>query len=183
MTRVPGTRAAAPSPAAPVAADDDDALDPGLLADFIGPRVRMLWNLLDARMVEALAPFGLRSGSFSALALISANPGCSQSQLARGLSLDKSAVVAVVDELEARGLARRVRQIHDRRLHALSLTANGKALLRQMLTPAAQAGRPIRETLSPRELAQLMTLLHRACTALLEAEPIRQPAADGTRSR
>jgi DNA-binding MarR family transcriptional regulator len=171
--------------AAPAAADagEIDALDPGLLADFVGPKVRLLWNLLDARMAEALSPFGLRSGAFSALALISANPGCSQNQLARGLGMDKSAVVAVIDELETRGLARRARQTHDRRLHALSLTAKGKALLRQMLAPASQAGRPIREALSPRELAQLMSLLSRACNALMQAAPVTKSATGSARSR
>src|SRR4051794_19639336 len=87
-----------------------EALNPGLLADFLGPKVRILWNLLDARMVEAPSPFGLRTGTFSALALISANPGCSQNQLAGGLGMDKSAVVAIIDELESRDLVRRVRQ-------------------------------------------------------------------------
>ena len=69
-------------PADVEAPEQAEELSLGLLADFLGPRVRVLWNLLSARMVEALAPFGLRPGAFSALALISANPGCSQKQLA-----------------------------------------------------------------------------------------------------
>ena len=147
-----------------------DALDPGLLADFVGPKVRILWNILSARMAEALAPFGLRTGAFSALALIAANPGCSQNQLAQGLGMDKSAVVAIIDELETRGLASRVRQPLDRRRHALKLTAKGKALMQRMLVPAQYAGIPIREGLSAQELNQLMSLLDRACDALVKAE-------------
>jgi DNA-binding MarR family transcriptional regulator len=157
-----------------------EELDPGLLVDFLGPRVRVLWNLLDARMVEALSPFGLRTGAFSALALISANPGCSQNQLAGGLGMDKSAVVAIIDELESRDLARRVRQAHDRRRHALSLTTKGKALLQRMLAPATQGGRPIREALSPREMEQLQSLLDRACRALAEAPPVRKSSGGNT---
>jgi len=146
-----------------------EALNPGLLADFLGPRVRVLWNLLDARMVEALSPFGLRTGAFSA-----------QNQLAGGLGMDKSAVVAIIDELESRDLARRVRQAHDRRRHALSLTTKGKALLQRMLVPATLGGRPIREALSPREMEQLQSLLDRACRALAEAPPLRKSAGGNT---
>ncbi len=60
---------------APVA--ESGALDRGLLAGGVGPRVRLVRNLLAARVMAALAPFGLRSGAFSAVALIAANPGCS----------------------------------------------------------------------------------------------------------
>ncbi len=158
-----------------------EALNPGLLADFLGPRVRVLWNLLDARMVDALSPFGLRTGAFSALALISANPGCSQNQLAGGLGMDKSAVVAIIDELESRDLARRVRQAHDRRRHALSLTTKGKALLQRMLGPATVGGRPIREALSAKEMEQLHALLDRACRALAEAPPIGKSSSASSR--
>jgi len=164
--------------------DQTEALRPGLLDDFVGPRVRILWNLLSARMANALAPFGLRTGAFSALALIAANPGCSQNQLAQALGMDKSAVVAIIDELERRDLATRVRQAHDRRRHALKLTAKGKTLLQKMLPPASQGGRPIREALSAQELRQLLALLDRACAALAEAGPYdEQPKAGNSKRR
>ncbi len=147
-------------------ADQAEELDLGLLSDFVGPRVRVLWNLLSASMAKALAPFGLRSGGFSALALIAANPGCSQNQLARALGMDKSAVVAMLDELEHRGLAARARHAKDRRFYALKLTAKGKQLLQRMMEPAAQPGKPIRDALSPDELQQLLSLLDRACRAM-----------------
>src|SRR3569833_939891 len=81
----------------------------GVTEHFLGPRERMLWNLLSARMLEALEPFGLKTGAFSTLALIAANPGCSQTALARALGMDKSAVVPLIDAQAQRGLARRVR--------------------------------------------------------------------------
>jgi DNA-binding MarR family transcriptional regulator len=144
-------------------------LDLGLTAGFIGPKVRVLWNLLSAQMVAALAPFGLRSGAYSTLAVISANPGCSQTELARALGLDKSALVPIIDELESRGLAVRVRSAHDRRRHALKLTPDGEALMRRMTEPVAGVGRPIREALSPAEYRQLLALLDRAYAAMAAA--------------
>ncbi|MBO0764276.1 MAG: winged helix-turn-helix transcriptional regulator [Hyphomicrobiaceae bacterium] len=150
--------------------DQSEELDLGLLADFVGPKVRLLWNLLSTRMAEALEPYGLRPGEFSTLALISANPGCSQKQLAHRLGMDKSAVVAIIHDLEWQGLATRVRHTQDRRFHALKLTPKGQALLQRTLAPASRPGRPIREALSPRELEQLLSLLDRAWRALLAAD-------------
>jgi len=143
-----------------------EELDPGLLAGYLGPRVRVLWNLLSAKMEAALAPFGLRTGAFSTLALISANPGCSQNQLAKALGMDKSAVVAIIDDLEARGLASRMRGTQDRRRHELTLTAAGEALTERMYGVVSQVGLPIRKALSKREFEQLLSLLDRAYGAL-----------------
>jgi DNA-binding MarR family transcriptional regulator len=148
---------------------DEATLAPGPLDGFVGPKLRLLWNLLNARMAEALEPFGLRAGAFSTMALISANPGCSQAQLGRELGMDKSAVATILDELEARGLAMRERLPQDRRRHALSLTPAGEALMRRMQTEVAKPGRPIREALSADEMAQLMALLGRAHDALARA--------------
>jgi DNA-binding MarR family transcriptional regulator len=163
MTQTTHARSQAP--------DREEELDLGLLGDFLGPRVRLLWNLLSARMAEELAPFGLRPGVFSALALISANPGCSQKQLAFRLGMDKSAVVAIIQDLDRQGLATRVRQAEDRRFHSLKITAKGQALLQRTREPISRPGRPIREALTPREQEQLVSLLDRAWRALLEAEP------------
>ncbi len=162
------------TPATADAEDSGQALNPGATAGYLGPKVRVLWNLLSARMVAALAPFGLRSGAFSTLALISANPGCSQTELARGLGMDKSAVVPIIDELEKQGLATRVRASHDRRRHALMLTEQGETALHRMLGPLTSVGRPIRETLSAQEMEQLLSLLDRAYAALAQS-PEPQP--------
>jgi len=141
-------------------------LDPGVTAHFLGPRVRVLWNLLSARMLEALEPFGLKTGAFSTLALIAANPGCSQTELARALGMDKSAVVPIIDELEQRGLARRVRAPEDRRRHALVVTEAAQPLMDQMHAAVAAVGRPIRQAMSPDEYGVLLSLLERSYKAL-----------------
>jgi DNA-binding MarR family transcriptional regulator len=144
-------------------------LAPGITQHFLGPRVRVLWNLLSARMLEALEPFGLKTGAFSTLALIAANPGCSQTALARALGMDKSAIVPMIDELEQRGLARRVRSSEDRRRHALEVTGAAQTLIDQMHGAVAAVGAPIREAMTPEEYRQLLSLLERSYRALAEA--------------
>ncbi|MEO6041112.1 MAG: helix-turn-helix domain-containing protein, partial [Croceibacterium sp.] len=68
-------------------------LDWGILAGSVGPRVRLLRNALGARSIAASQPHGLPTGSLTVLALIAANPGSSQTGLARRAGINKSALV------------------------------------------------------------------------------------------
>src|SRR5690606_6393166 len=86
-----------------------EALSWGVLDGSVGPRVRLLRNVLSARSIAVSAPFGLPTGALTVLALISANPGSSQSALAGRAGLNKSALVGIIDQLEALGLAARAR--------------------------------------------------------------------------
>jgi DNA-binding MarR family transcriptional regulator len=148
-------------------ADGPERFGRGPLERAIGPRVRVLRNLLTVRSVGVLAPFGLRTGALTAMSLISANQGCSQADLARELGLDKSAVVAIVDDLEKGGLAVRDRSAKDRRRNRLSLTAKGEQTMQAMYEAAVGQEHPIREALTPEEFERLLTLLDRAYDALL----------------
>ena len=147
----------------------DAGLDWGLLDGAVGPHVRLLRNLLTSRSLTALAPYGLPPGSLSLLTLIHANPGCSQSELAQATGLNKSAVVAILDELERRGLASRGRVANDRRRNSLTVTSAGEEQLHQMFAVQIAQEAPIREELSQAELRQLITLLNRVNRAVARA--------------
>lgn len=147
------------------------AMDLGLLGENVGPTIRLLRNLLSARIVAAFEPHGLRSGSFSTMALIAANPDCSQSDIARQIGADKSIVVAIVDELERRGLAERRRSTQDRRRNALRLTDAGRSLMAELDAIGRAVEQPIRAALGEEGVAQLILLGRGAVAALLESEP------------
>ena len=147
-----------------------EGMDLGLLGESIGPAVRHLRNLLTSRIVAAFEPYGLRSGSHSTMALIAANPGCSQSEIARNIGTDKSIVVAIVDDLERRGLAERQRSTEDRRRNALTLTPAGHELMAEMDRIGREVEGPIRQALTPTELTQLISLSRRAVDALMATE-------------
>ena len=138
----------------------------GQLAGSVGPRMRLLHNVLAARSIAALEPFGLPTGSHTVLSLIAANPGSTQSALAEAAGLNKSALVGIVDELEKRGLAARDRSPSDRRRNHLTVTAKGKAELKTMFARVAPGEAQIREVLGPRDHALLLELLDRAYAAL-----------------
>src|SRR5512139_1677866 len=148
------------SPEAPAAADTV-GLNEGYLHGRLGPSVRVVRNLLVARVGAAFAEFGLRPGAFSMMTLIAANEGCSQNDLARATAMDKSAVVAILDDLEAKGLATRVRSERDRRRHHLSLTREGEKLRRAMQRAADVVEEPIVRELSSSEIGHLLSLLER----------------------
>ena len=149
-----------------MAKGDADTHRWGQLAGTVGPRVRLLRNALAARSIAALEGFDLPTGSLTVLSLIAANPGSSQTVLARAAGLNKSALVGIVDELEKRGLAARDRSPSDRRRNHLTVTAKGKAELKTMFARVAPGEAQIREVLGPRDHALLLELLDRAYAAL-----------------
>jgi len=105
------------------------------------------------------------------MALIAANPGCSQSDIARNIGTDKSIVVAIVDDLEKNGLAERRRSTEDRRRNILTLTDKGSELMLELDSMGRTVEQPIRDALSPREVQQLIDLTRRAVDALMASEP------------
>lgn len=141
---------------------------PGHLANRVGYRTRLMQSVLAERVVSGFNPYQLRPGSFTTMALMAANPGCSQIELANAGGLDKSAIVAILDDLEEKGLAVRGRSKEDRRRNALFLTNRGEEMAERMAEVALDSERPVREALSPEELKQLLDLLDRAYLALIE---------------
>jgi DNA-binding MarR family transcriptional regulator len=105
--------------------------------------------------------------------LISSNPGCAQRDLAREMAIDESALVTIIDELEGRDLAQRVRSKADRRRNGLFLTAEGEAVKEAMFARTLAIEQAMYEEFSVGETQQLLALLRRAHAALSRA-----PAAD-----
>jgi DNA-binding MarR family transcriptional regulator len=108
---------------------EDVALDFGLLPGLVGYVLRRAQLKVFEDFIHAFEPLGLRPAQFSALLLIEANPGRSQREIAAGLGIQRPNFVAMMDEFETRGLARRTRSLVDRRSHALILTSAGAELL------------------------------------------------------
>jgi DNA-binding MarR family transcriptional regulator len=130
----------------------------GRLGDYVGFRLRRIQNQLSRELTAVTGEYNLRQGLFSALAIISANPGLSQIMLAREIGLDKS---ATVDEIEKRGWAVRRRSTVDRRRHALETTAAGEAFLKDMFARLDEVEGVVLTCLSGGELLLLSEMLDR----------------------
>jgi len=100
------------------------------------------------------------------LALIAANPGSSQTALAKRAGLNKSALVGIVDQLEQRGLVERDRAASDRRRYQVSVTREGERQMQALFAVVTREEEPIREALGKRDLSALLDLLDRAISAM-----------------
>lgn len=95
------------------------------------------------------------------LRLIGLTPGLSQQELASRLAILPSQLVALLDELEERGLIERRQHSADRRTYALHLTKSGRDVLEQIGRIAREHDDAICAALNAQERQQLNTLLGR----------------------
>lgn len=109
-----------------------------VLREFSGYAMKRAFNAIRADVNATLEPFQLRMVTFSALMIIVDKPGLRQSQLAEILSMERSNVVLIVDELENRELVTRERTVGDRRAYALKVTLAGRRLHDQALAAVKQ---------------------------------------------
>ena len=80
---------------------------------------------------QALAPLALGVKQLGALSVLAEEGPLSQQRLGERQGVDRTTMVAVVDDLEQRGLVERRRNPHDRRAYALHATHEGRRLLGQ----------------------------------------------------
>ena len=113
------------------------------------------------RFAERLAPFGLQPRHFGMLSHLAGGEGRSQQALSVALAIHRSAVVALVDDLEHRGLAERRRDPADRRAYTLYLTPAGRKLLAELEAAADDDEAELLSALDGSERAHLIALLQR----------------------
>ena len=113
------------------------------------------------RFAERLAPLDLHPRHFGMLSHLAVNEGQSQQTLSIALAIHRSAVVALVDDLERRGLAERRRDPADRRAYTLYLTPPGRQLLAELERAADEDEAELLTALDASERSQLISLLQR----------------------
>jgi DNA-binding MarR family transcriptional regulator len=133
-------------------------LDAGALPHFLGYRLRLAQQAVFRDFAASVQ--GLSPGRVGLLIYIDANPGVTQSRLAEAAERDRSTMVGVFDQLEARGLIER-RRGTDRRTNGLWLTRAGRTLLARALRGIDRHERRIAARLSGAERRQLLELLGR----------------------
>jgi DNA-binding MarR family transcriptional regulator len=117
------------------------------------------------RFSQRIADLGLTPAQVGVLRFAAQRPGLSQQELASELGVLPSKVVALVDELEARGLLERRRGTTDRRQYALHLTESGEPELAKIRAVVRDHDREVTEPLTPEETKQLAALLAKVASA------------------
>lgn len=96
---------------------------------YFGYLVRRLDNKIMGSFLGALSDEEITPARFTALSIISANPGVRQVDIARALEVARPAALKVVNQLIALGLVEAHPIPSDKRIGALALSAKGQAKL------------------------------------------------------
>jgi DNA-binding MarR family transcriptional regulator len=113
------------------------------------------------RFGERVAEIGLTPPDAGLLGKIAARPGVSQQALAEHLGVMPSRMVALVDDLEGKGIVERRRSTEDRRNYELHLTEKGRQVLGEIARIGAEHEESFCAALSKEERIQLSDLCRR----------------------
>lgn len=112
-------------------------------------------------VAEGLAGAGMRRHHYSLLAALDDEGPASQAELSRRTSIDRSDMVAAVNDLAEAGYAERTPDAGDRRRNVVTLTPTGRRHLRQLDRLLAQVQDDILAPLSAEDRARFVALLTR----------------------
>jgi DNA-binding MarR family transcriptional regulator len=138
-----------------------EGLSYGDLDDHLGYVLRRAQLAAFEVFQHSTAGMDITPPRYTALTIVGANPGLSQSMLGAALGTARSGAMMLVDWLEDRGLAERRRLNGDGRAWGLHLTARGKALLAKIRRRILQDNAAFASRLDPRELSLLKKLLEK----------------------
>ena len=120
----------------------DDRRD---LAAMFAPLTRALI----AREEPILQAHDISLWGYMVLTGLVEHPVRTQAALAQAINADKSRIIGVLDDLQQRGLIRRQADAADRRVHLLSLTADGDRLRRSVEAAIRRAEEEVLAVLPP----------------------------------
>jgi DNA-binding MarR family transcriptional regulator len=131
----------------------------GMLDEHLGYALRRAQLAGFEAFQRATAGIDITPPRYTALTIVGANPGLSQSTLGLALGTARSGAMMLADWLEARGLAERRRLNGDGRAWGLHLTGRGKTLLARIRRRVRAQDTAFAARLAPRERATLRRLL------------------------
>lgn len=129
------------------------------LEDLVGYNLKRAYIVMQNDFRDALGADGLSARVFAALSLVAQFPNITQSALARKLGIERSGLVAIVDELEQRKFLKRRPVPGDRRVQALVTTKAGDAAYQVALHSVQKHEAELLSNLSSDETQTLVTLL------------------------
>ena len=140
--------------------DQPEKLD-SALNNLVGYVMRRVQMQLTQHLSSRLEEHDIRPAQFTALSIIEQSPGLMQADLAKALAIEPPQAVLMVNKLESRGLAMRIRSNPDKRSYGLFLSKAGEQLLKQLKDLAVQSDRDSTAALSDAEREQLLALLNK----------------------
>lgn len=136
-------------------------IDFDILPDTVGYHLRRAQVALFGNFNRTVGDLQVTPGQFGVLTLIDANPGLTQSALARAVGIERSTMVAAIDVLQGRGLVERRSSQLDRRSNALHLSEQGEIVLGKLKKLVRQHEERVLRNLTVPEREQLRDMLRR----------------------
>lgn len=150
-----------PRVAAPIARVP--GLDYDVLDELLGYSLRRAQVAMFHSFHEATRGLGVTPPRFTALVVIGANPGLSQSALGAVLGIARSGAMALTDWFESRGWVERRRRPQDGRSWGLHLSPQGEKLVARLKQRVVLRERLCAAHLTGRERRELLRLLDKLC--------------------
>jgi DNA-binding MarR family transcriptional regulator len=136
-------------------------LDQGILPGLLGYSLRRAHQRVFQHFAASVGAQGVTPGQVGLLVMVGANPGVSQSALAKSLGVERASLGEAVERLVRRGCLERLRAPGDRRRHALHLTRDGEQFLDRLVPLIRAHERAVADPLSAAERDTLVRLLRR----------------------
>lgn len=134
-------------------------VDRGPLPELLGYALRRSQIAVFQDFIRSMGETEIRPAQYSILTVIARNPGLKQAEVSDSLGIERARLVLVLNELEQRGLAKRVVSTTDRRSHALFLTEAGETMLVELNRRVAEHEARLVARLGQAGRRQLLDLL------------------------
>ena len=155
-----------------------DASPTNEITEFAGQLLFRLWRASHTRTAEAFESVDLTPALFALLNVLGVREGAMQQEIGAEMGIDRSTMVVLIDELEAKRLAKRRPHPSDRRAREVAITAKGRQVLRRARDIALQVEGEVLRGLTITERTELVALLRCALSAAPPQSPWRAGEGD-----
>ncbi|OFZ94699.1 MAG: hypothetical protein A2Z64_05405 [Betaproteobacteria bacterium RIFCSPLOWO2_02_67_12] len=138
-----------------------EGLDYDVLDDLIGYTLRRAQVAMFLAFHDATRGMEITPPRFTALVVVGANPGISQTTLGNVLGIARSGAMTLTDWFEERGLVERRRRPNDGRAWGLHLTRRGDRFVARMKRQVLQRDFKRAAVLNSSERGELLRLLNK----------------------
>jgi DNA-binding MarR family transcriptional regulator len=149
----------------PVSSAENDKIDLGWLGGTVGFYLRTAQEAAFQAFAKKANGADARPWRFAVLALIDANSGLTQGELAVAIRRNTSSLTPVLNDLCREGYVTRQRLKSDRRTYSLALTSRGRAVLAKLMASAVAHEREVDRVVGA-DRAQFIRILKRLAVAL-----------------
>ncbi len=132
-----------------------------IMDGLVGYHLRRAQQAAFQHFLDSLSEWRITPAQLTMLAMISDNPGISQTTLAKAMGVQRATLGEMIDRLEAQDLLERGRVPRDRRSYALKLTKQGAEYLAKIFPLVLEQEDSFTHHLTVQERQQLIGLLKR----------------------